>query len=110
MNAYVEAPDKENIWTTLGPEFSKDARKTAVIVRALYGLKLAEAAFWSQLTKCMESLGYQSCNADPDLWLKSEIRPEDGVKYYSYLLCFVEILCVHQNADNYISPSHLNWD
>ena len=44
----------------------------------------------------MESIGYQSCKADPDLWLKSEIRPEDGVKYYSYILCF----CIHHNADS----------
>ena len=25
------------VWITLGPEFGKDAKKTAVIVRALYG-------------------------------------------------------------------------
>ena len=65
-----------------------------VIVKALYELKSAEAAFRSHLAKCMESLGYQSCKADPDFWLKLEIRPEDEVKYYSYLLCYVDdILC-----------------
>ena len=30
---------------------------------------------------------------------KPEIRPEDGVKYYSYLLCYVDdILCIYYNA------------
>ena len=83
----------------LGPEFGKDARRTAVIVRALYGLKLASAAFRSHLAKCLESLDYQFCKADLDLWMKPKIRPEDGVKYYSYLLCNVdEILCIHHNA------------
>ena len=67
-----------------GPESSKDARKTAVNVRALYGLKSAGAAFRSHLAKCMEYLGYESCKADPDLRLKPEIRPEDGIKYYSH--------------------------
>ena len=88
LNAYVQAPVTEKVWTTLGPEFSKDARKNAVIVRALYGIKSVGAAFRSYLARCMESMGYQSCKAYPDLWLRSEIRPEDGVKYYSYL-CYV---------------------
>ena len=83
------------------PEFSKDAGKTVVIVRALYGLKSAGAEFRSHLAKCMESLGYQSCKADPDLWLKPELRPEDGAKYYPYILCYVDdILCIHHNADS----------
>ena len=34
LNAYVQAPVTEKVWTTLGPEFSKGARKTPVIVRA----------------------------------------------------------------------------
>ena len=32
----------EEVWTMLSPEFGKDARKTAVIVRALYGLNQQE--------------------------------------------------------------------
>ena len=27
LNAYVEGPVTEKVWTMLGPEFSKDARK-----------------------------------------------------------------------------------
>ena len=69
LNAYVQAPVTEKVWTTLGPEFGNDARKTAVIVKALYGLKLAGAAFRSHLARCMESLEYESCKSDSDLWL-----------------------------------------
>ena len=39
LNAYVQAPVTEKVWTTLGPKFGKDARKSALIVRASYGLK-----------------------------------------------------------------------
>ena len=39
LNAHVQASITEKVWTTLGPEFSKDVKKTAVIDRALYGLK-----------------------------------------------------------------------
>ena len=34
LNAYVQAPVIEKVFTTLGPEFVKDTGKTAVIVRA----------------------------------------------------------------------------
>ena len=33
LNAYVQAPVTEKVWTTLCPVFGKDARKTAVIIR-----------------------------------------------------------------------------
>ena len=53
-----------------GPEFGKEASKTARIVRALYGLKSAVAVFRSHVARCMESMGYVSCIANLDLWLK----------------------------------------
>ena len=58
LNVYIQAPVTEKVWTTLGPEFGKNARKTAVIVRALYGLKSAGAALRCHLARCMESMGY----------------------------------------------------
>jgi hypothetical protein len=45
LNAYITAPVKEKVWTILGPEFGHDSGKSAVIVRALYGLKSSGAAF-----------------------------------------------------------------
>ena len=66
LNAYVQAPVTEKVWTTLDPEFGKDTRRTAMIVGALYGLKSAGAACRSHLARCMESMGYKSCKAEPD--------------------------------------------
>ena len=63
----VQASVTVKVWTTLGPEFDKDTRMTAVIVRYLYGQKLAGAAFRSHLTRCMAFMGYESCSADLDL-------------------------------------------
>ena len=45
MNAYITAPITEKVWTVLGPMFGANAGKKAIIVRALYGLKSAGAAF-----------------------------------------------------------------
>ncbi len=45
LNAYITAPVKEKVRTVLGPKFGHDAGKSAIIVRALYKLKSAGAAF-----------------------------------------------------------------
>ena len=110
LNTHILAPVTEKVWTTLDPESSKDARNTSLIVRALHDLKSAGAAFMSNLAKCMESLGYESCKTDPDLWLKPEIRPEDRVKYYSFILCYVDdILCIHHNSDAVLERLHKSF-
>ena len=96
LNAYVTAPVGEKIWTKLGPEFGADQGKIAIVVRALYGLKSSGAAFRNHLADCMRSLEYKSCLADPDLWMKAEVR-SDGVEYYSYILNYVDdILVIHE--------------
>ena len=55
-------------------ECGKDPGKTTVIVRALYGLKSARAAFRSDLARCMESMGHRSGKANQNLWLKPKVR------------------------------------
>jgi hypothetical protein len=82
-NAYLTAPITDKIWTVLGPEFGDGAWKFALIVRALYGLKSAGAAFSNHLSECMKHLGWNPCRADRDLWMKSETRPDDGVLYWA---------------------------
>ncbi len=83
LNAYITAPITERVWTVLGLEFRQDTGKSAMIVRALYGLKSEGAAFRAHLASCMRDMGYVSCKADPDLWLKAKTRPDDGTRYYS---------------------------
>ncbi len=98
LNAYITEPVKEKVWTILGPEFGHDSGKRAIIVRALYGLKSAGAAFRAHLASFMRQMGYTSSKADPDLWLKAVTRPEDNVHYYAYILCYVDdILCIHHD-------------
>ena len=98
-NAYLTAPVAEKIWTVCGPEFGPDQGKRALIVRSLYGLKSAGASFRNHLANCMRSLGYQACLADQDVWYKAETRPEDGQKYYAYVLLYVDdALSIHHNG------------
>ncbi len=98
LKAYITAPAKEKVWTILGHKFGHDSGRSAIIVRALYGLKSAGAAFQAHLASFMYQMGYTSCKADPDLWLKAVTRPEDNVHYYAYILCYVDdILCIHHD-------------
>jgi hypothetical protein len=100
QNAYLTAPCEKRIWTQLGPEFGPDHGKKAIIVRALYGLKTAGSSFQRHLADCMQMIGYQSCKADPDLWYKAMDRPEDGFKYYGYVLLYVDdCLCINHDAE-----------
>ena len=97
MNAYITAPNREKIWTTLGKEFGDDAGKKAIVVRALYGLKSAGAAFRAHLAGCMRELGYKPCLADPDLWYREQTDKNQNL-YYSYILCYVDdLLVIHHN-------------
>jgi hypothetical protein len=97
-NAYLTSPITEKVWTVLGPEFGDDAGKHALIVRALYGLKSAGAAFRNHLAECMKHLGWHPCRADRDLWMKAKTRPDDGVLYWAYIfICVDGILCVHHD-------------
>ena len=57
-------------------------------------MKSAGAAFRAHLASFMRTMGYKSCKADPDLWLKEETRPSDNVRYYSYILCYVDDILV----------------
>ena len=98
QNAYLTAPCKERITFTCGPEFGEDEGKTAEIVRALYGLKSSGAAYGEHLANCMTHLGFQTCLADNDVWIKAQTKP-DGSQYYAYVLIYVDdILVMHHDA------------
>jgi hypothetical protein len=97
-NAYLTAPITEKVWTVLGPEFGDNAGKRSLIVRALYGLKSAGAAFRNHLASCMDHLVWKLCLADRDVWMNEETRTDDSVNYWAYILIYVDdILCVHHD-------------
>ena len=95
-NAYLNAPNKERVHITCGPElFGPDAEgRTAIIVRALYGLKTAGNAWRHHFSTFIRNeLGYQSTKADDDVYRKARVRA-DGTTYYSYIIVYVDdILC-----------------
>ena len=100
-NAYLNAPCKEKVHVTIlydllfGPEHKN---KTAVIVRALYGLKSAGNSWRQHLSQRLrEELHYFPCQADPDVYMKESVKA-NGDKYWSYIIVYVDdILCIHHD-------------
>ena len=57
QNAYTTAPVTEKIQKVLVPAFGEDAGRKAIVLRSLYGLKIAGAMFWNHLADCMHIFG-----------------------------------------------------
>ena len=105
QNEYITATVTEKIWTVLGPEYGQDCGKKAIVVRALYGLNSAGAAFRKYLALCIQHLEYVTCKEDPDVWFKPEVRPSDGHTYYTYVLIYVDdVICIHHDG---VSTIHM---
>jgi hypothetical protein len=93
-NAYLNAEAREKVYTTAGPEFGAELEgQNVLIVRALYGLKSSGAAWRAHLANTLQSLGYTSCLADPDVWFKAAVKP-CGFEYYEYVLVYVDDVLV----------------
>jgi hypothetical protein len=93
-NAYLNAPAREQVYTTAGPEFGPELEgKAVLIVHALYGLKSSGAAWRAHLANTLQQLGYKSCLADPDVWFCPATKDND-YQYYEYVLVYVDDLLV----------------
>ena len=57
-NAYLNAPCREKIWTVAGLEFSTDCGAIFLVTRALYGLKLAGAAWRAFFAQALTMLSF----------------------------------------------------
>ena len=93
-NAYLNAPCAEKVHVTCGAELfgPENVGKTAVIVRALYGLKSAGASWRAHLSGVIQGeLKYIPSKADPDIYMKRK-RKKSGEEYYSYLIVYVDDL------------------
>jgi hypothetical protein len=69
-NAYLQAPAREKVHTTAGPEFGpNNIGRTVIIVRAMYGLKSSGAAWHAHLSETLRGMNFTPSYADPDVWM-----------------------------------------
>jgi hypothetical protein len=93
-NAYLNADTKEKVHTTLGMEFGQNMMgKTAIICKALYGLKSSGAAWRAHLPATLHDLKYRSSFADPDVWMRPNTK-ENGSHYYEHIIVYVDDILV----------------
>jgi hypothetical protein len=94
-SAYLNAPNCEKVYAITGKEFCSHVGETVIIGLTLYGLKSAGVAWQSHLlANSLYSLGYRSCLADPDIWLRPASK-NDGTMYYEYLAIYIDdTLCI----------------
>jgi len=93
-NAYLQAPAREKVHTTAGPEFGpNNVGNTVIVVRAMYGLKSSGAAWHAKFSETLRSMDFKPYYADPDVWMKPAATP-DGFEYYEYILVHVDDVLV----------------
>ncbi|CAJ1930019.1 unnamed protein product [Cylindrotheca closterium] len=89
-NAYLQAPSSQKDYIVCGPEFGlENVGKVALIHCAIYGGKTAGRNFRNHLRACMRHLGFKSCPADPDVWMRPAIKA-DGQEYWEYILLYTD--------------------
>ena len=99
QNAFLSAPNKEKNWIKAGPEFGPEQGKVFIVVRALYGLKSACAAFRAFMARKLDKIGFSSCVADPDVWLRPG-KKANGDDYYEYIVMYVDdILAISEKPE-----------
>ena len=77
QNAYLQAPSSEKDFIVYGAEFGlENVGKVSLITRALYDGKVSGRDFWNHLRDCMDHLGFTSCRADPDVWMRVATKPD----------------------------------
>lgn len=99
-NAYLQAPSSQRDYIVCGPEFGiENVGKVALIHRALYGGKSAGRDFRNHLRSCMRHLGFVSCPADPDVWMRPASK-SDGATCYEYILLYTDdALAISENPE-----------
>ena len=104
-NAYLNAPCAEKVHVVCGEELfgPEHAGKTAIIVRALYGLKSAGASWRAHLSAVIQDeLKFKTSKADPDVYMKRKTR-KNGEQYYAYLIVYVDdLLSIDDNPEEAI--------
>ena len=100
-NPYLQAPSSQKDYVVCGPEFGiENIGKVALIHRALYGGKSAGRDFRNHLRSCMHHLNFQSCPADPHVWMRPA-KKGDGSPCYDYVLLYMDnALVISDNAES----------
>ena len=58
------------------------------------------------MASSLRDAGFASCKADPDVWMKAAVKPNED-KYWVYVLCYVNgLLVVSQEVMDFLSKRY----
>ena len=99
-NAYLTAPSLQKDFIICSAEFGlENVGKKALILHALYGGKSSGQDFRNHLCACMQHLGFESCLADPDVWMRLAVTA-NGTECWEYVLLYTDdALVISPNAE-----------
>ncbi len=72
-----------------GIEFGDVANEILIVVKAIWTEKVQVQHFESFLAQTFDNMGFKSSIADPDIWMRPEIK-SDGEEYCEYIICYVD--------------------
>ena len=81
QSVYLTVDFREWVWVVAGPEFGYEAGNSMLARKSLYQLKRYGIEFRSFLEETLDAMGYRPRYANPDLCLRTEVKP-DGFEYY----------------------------
>jgi hypothetical protein len=81
QNAYVQATSLEKYYAITGDEFGEDKGKTALFVRALYGLKSSGDSWRAHIAHTLSDMLFVPSRGDPDVWMRQGEIPNIRIMY-----------------------------
>ena len=87
-SAYLEAFTSEKVYIIAGSEFKGLEGHLLVFRKALYGLCSSGACWHERFADCLCAEGFQSCRAEPDIWLHL------NGQVYEYIAVYVDDLAI----------------
>ena len=102
-NAYLQLHSSHRDYIICGPEFGfEKVGKNSLISSSLYGGKDYGTEFRHHYTECMPHLYFESCLADPEIWMIPAMKVY-GPEYYEYvLLCTDDMLVISESVSMYL--------
>jgi hypothetical protein len=92
QNAYVQESSLGKYASVADDEFGDDKGKTALSVRALYGLKSSGASWCAHIAHNLTDVNFVPSHGNPDVWMLLAFNQMTKALYWEYLLVYVDDL------------------
>jgi hypothetical protein len=90
QNDHVQATSLEKYYAIASDEFEEDKGKTALIVRAFYGLKSSGASWRAHIAHTLLYILFVPSRGDPDVGMRQAFNQMTKASYWEYILVYAD--------------------